>query len=150
MLFRKRKPPRYPERSRLPIIRRRLAMRYHMRHQFDTRDLAFLQTMVALTGSPLSDGNRVEILKNGVQIFQGSGFLCSPGEVELRPDGRKLRTRNVTLATGARMPELPGLTVDGRHVIASRPALALRQAPPPTVIAGGVPSGCAFAYLYRP
>lgn len=69
MLFRKRKPPRYPERPRLPIIRRRLPMRYHMRHQFSTRDLAFLQTMHALTGAALSKDNRVEILKNGVQIF---------------------------------------------------------------------------------
>jgi cardiolipin synthase len=40
-----------------------------MRHQFAVRDTAFLQTMHALTGAPLSDGNRVEILKNGVRIF---------------------------------------------------------------------------------
>ena len=44
-------------------------MRYHMRHQFGVRDEAFLQTMHALTGSPLAAGNRVEILENGVQIF---------------------------------------------------------------------------------
>ena len=44
-------------------------MRYHMKHQFGVEDLAFLQTMHALTGAPLSEGNRVEILKNGVQIF---------------------------------------------------------------------------------
>lgn len=44
-------------------------MRYHMRHQFSVSDVAFLQTMHALTGAPLSHGNRVEILRNGVQIF---------------------------------------------------------------------------------
>jgi cardiolipin synthase len=54
---------------RLPIIRRKLPIRYHMKHQFGIRDLAFLQTMYALTGAPLSEGNRVEILKNGVQFF---------------------------------------------------------------------------------
>ncbi|HUJ15582.1 MAG TPA: cardiolipin synthase [Thermoanaerobaculia bacterium] len=69
MLFRKRKQIRYPHRPPLPIIRRRLPMRYHMKHQFTVRDLAFLQTMHALTGSPIVDGNRVEILRNGVQIF---------------------------------------------------------------------------------
>jgi cardiolipin synthase len=69
MLFRKRKPIRYPHRPPLPIIRRRLPMRYHMKHQFTVRDLAFVQTMHALTGSPIVDGNRVEILRNGVQIF---------------------------------------------------------------------------------
>ena len=69
MFFRKRKQHRYPHRSPLPIIRRKLPMRYHMKHQFAVGDLAFLQTMHALTGSPIVDGNRVEVLRNGVQIF---------------------------------------------------------------------------------
>ncbi len=69
MFLRKRKPPRYPHRPPLPISRRKLPMRYHMKHQFSVRDLAFSQTMYALTGSPLMDGNHVEILRNGVQIF---------------------------------------------------------------------------------
>ena len=69
MFFRKNKPPRYPHRPPLPIIRRKLPMRYHMKHQFGVRDLAFLQTMHALTGSPMSEGNRVTILKNGIEIF---------------------------------------------------------------------------------
>ena len=69
MFFRKRKAPRYPHRPALPIIRRKLPTRYHMKHQFTVRDLAFRQTMHALTGSPLLEGNRVEILRNGVQFF---------------------------------------------------------------------------------
>jgi cardiolipin synthase len=69
MLFRKRKAPRYPRRPQLPLVRRRLPMRYHMKHQFGVRDLAFLQTMHALTGAPMSKGNRVTILKNGIEIF---------------------------------------------------------------------------------
>src|ERR1043165_8073084 len=67
--FRKSKKMRSPKRPPLPIIRRRLPMRYHMKHQFGIRDLAFLQTMHALTGAPIARDNRVEILKNGVQIF---------------------------------------------------------------------------------
>jgi len=51
------------------MVRRRIPMRYHMRHQFGVRDDAFLQTMYALTGLPLTEGNRVEILKNGVCFF---------------------------------------------------------------------------------
>lgn len=69
MLFRKKKSHRYPRRPQLPIIRRRLPMRYHMKHQFGVRDAAFLQTMHALTGAPMSEGNLVTILKNGVEIF---------------------------------------------------------------------------------
>jgi len=69
MFFRKRKLFRYPRRPALPIIRRKLPVRYHMKHQFSVRDLAFLQTMHALTGAPILDGNRVDVLRNGVQIF---------------------------------------------------------------------------------
>jgi cardiolipin synthase len=69
LFFRSRKAPRYPRRPALPIVRRKLPMRYHMRHQFGIRDVAFLQTMHALTGAPLSNGNHVELLKNGVRIF---------------------------------------------------------------------------------
>ena len=68
-MFRKSKPPRYPRRPRLPVVRRRPPMRYHMKHQFGVRDLAFLQTMHALTGAPMSTGNHIDILKNGVEIF---------------------------------------------------------------------------------
>ena len=69
IFFRHRKAARYPGRPALPMVRRRIPMRYHMRHQFGVRDLAFLQTMHALTGSPMSEGNGVTILKNGVRIF---------------------------------------------------------------------------------
>jgi len=67
--FRNNNTSRYARRSALPIVRRKLPMRYHMKHQFAVRDLAFLQTMHALTGAPLSTGNKVEVLRNGVQIF---------------------------------------------------------------------------------
>ena len=68
-MFGRDKPRRYPNKTRLPIVRRRLPMRYHMKHQFGVRDVAFLQTMHALTGAALASGNQVAILKNGVRIF---------------------------------------------------------------------------------
>jgi cardiolipin synthase len=40
-----------------------------MKHQFAVRELAFLQTMHALTGSPMQSGNKVDVLLNGVEIF---------------------------------------------------------------------------------
>lgn len=64
-----RRKARYPGRTGLPMVRRRSPMRYHMRHQFGVRDVAFPQTMHALTGSAMSAGNRVDVLKNGVRIF---------------------------------------------------------------------------------
>jgi cardiolipin synthase A/B len=68
-IFRRAKSFRYPRRPTLPIVRRKLPMRYHMRHQFGVRDVAFLQTMHALTGSAMTAGNKVDVLRNGVQMF---------------------------------------------------------------------------------
>jgi cardiolipin synthase A/B len=69
-LFRRsRKGPRYPGRPPLPMVRRRIPVRYHMKHQFGVREMAFLQTMHALTGTALPEGNKVEVLKNGVRFF---------------------------------------------------------------------------------
>lgn len=67
-MFRRRYPP-YPIRSALPIIRRKNPMEYRMKPQFGIADEAFLQTMHALTGAPLDQGNRVEVLENGVRFF---------------------------------------------------------------------------------
>lgn len=60
---------RYARRPRLPFVRRVRPLRYHMKHQFGPRDDAFRQTMVALTGTELTEGNRVDVLINGDQIF---------------------------------------------------------------------------------
>lgn len=59
----------YPRVPKLPIIRRRNPLRYHMKHQFGVREVAFLQTMHALTGTPMMAGNKIDILVNGDQIF---------------------------------------------------------------------------------
>ncbi|HEU5162833.1 MAG TPA: cardiolipin synthase [Thermoanaerobaculia bacterium] len=67
-MLRRRYPP-YPIRSALPLIRRKNPMEYRIKHQFGVDEEAFLQTMHALTGSPLHDGNSVEILKNGDRSF---------------------------------------------------------------------------------
>jgi cardiolipin synthase len=69
LFFRRKKTPRYPGRTPLPIVRRRAPVRYHMKHQFSVRDVAFLQTMHALTGAAMSEGNKVDVLRNGVKIF---------------------------------------------------------------------------------
>lgn len=87
--------------------------------------------------------------KNGVEVFAGSGGLLSANEVEVRPNGQRLQSRSVILATGARTRELPGLPIDGERVITSRQALELRQTPRSIVIIGGGPVGCEFAYIYR-
>lgn len=78
--------------------------------------------------------------KNGVTSFQGKGKLLSPNEVEIEgADGKKqvLQAKNIMLATGSVVNELPSVPYDGKVVISSTEALTLSSVPKHLVVIGG-------------
>ncbi len=87
--------------------------------------------------------------RHKVAVIAGAGRLRSRQEIELSPSGEILEAENVIIATGAHARALRGVPIDGRTVITSREALALREPPASIVIVGGGPVGVEFAYLYR-
>ena len=87
--------------------------------------------------------------KNGVEHIRGQGSLRDSHTVEVAPEERVLRTKNVILATGTRPRSIPALPVDGELVMTSREALELRQLPSSVVIVGAGATGVEFAYLYN-
>jgi len=97
----------------------------------------------------LTKGVEFLLKKNKVDLFIGTGYVTSPNQVEVQADGRKLTTKNILVATGARSRNLPGLTIDGKSVITSREALELRDMPESIVIVGAGATGVEFAYIYQ-
>ncbi len=87
--------------------------------------------------------------KNKVDHIRGEASLRDGQTIEVSPDGRVLKAKNVVLATGARPRTIPSLPIDGEVVMTSRHALALRQLPESVVIVGGGAIGMEFAYLYN-
>jgi dihydrolipoamide dehydrogenase len=87
--------------------------------------------------------------KNNVEHIEGTGRMVGPGQVEVGPDRRTLRTKNVILATGARPRTIPPLPVDGDRIITSRESIVLDDLPGSVAIVGGGAIGVEFAYLYR-
>ncbi len=87
--------------------------------------------------------------KNKVDHISGEASLRDGQTIEVSPDGRVLKAKNVILATGARPRSIPSLPIDGEVVMTSRHALALRQLPESVVIVGGGAVGMEFAYLYN-
>lgn len=87
--------------------------------------------------------------KNKVDHIRGEASLRDGQTIEVSPDGRVLKAKNVILATGARPRTIPSLPIDGEVVMTSRHALALRQLPESVVIVGGGAIGVEFAYLYN-
>lgn len=96
----------------------------------------------------LTDGVSFLLKKNDVRVYEGSGALTDANTVEVRGAGETLTAENIVIATGAQFRQLPNLPIDGKVVITSREALALRSAPGKAVIVGGGATGAEFAYLW--
>ncbi len=84
--------------------------------------------------------------KHGVDTVQGEARFQSPSQ--LRAGDLTVDAKNVIIATGARPRQLPGLATDGKTIIGSREALALREQPAKAIIVGGGPIGVEFAQFW--
>ena len=87
--------------------------------------------------------------KNKVEHIKGEATLKDSHAVQIAPEGRVIRTKNVILATGARPRSIPALPLDGDVVISSREALEMRQLPSAIAIVGAGATGVEFAYLFN-
>jgi dihydrolipoamide dehydrogenase len=86
--------------------------------------------------------------KNEVEVFETTGRLKSATEVALAT-GETLTTKHVVLATGARARSVPGVEIDGEHIIHYHHALELTELPQSIVIVGAGAIGVEFAYVWR-
>ena len=82
----------------------------------------------------------------GVDCIQGEAKIVSPWEVEV--NGRRLTTRSIVLATGARplVPKIPGL--DQVDYLTSDNIWNLRELPKRLLVLGGGPIGCELAQCF--
>jgi dihydrolipoamide dehydrogenase len=88
----------------------------------------------------------------GVTLIEGRGLLLSPRVVRaVQKDGttQDLATDKVIIATGSRPAKLPGLVVDGEHVLTSDDAVQLKRIPESVLIIGAGVIGAEFAFIYR-
>jgi dihydrolipoamide dehydrogenase len=83
----------------------------------------------------------------GITVVEGQGRLVGPRTVEV--DGTRYTGRSVVLASGSYSKTLPGLEVDGKHVITSEHALGLDHVPASAIVLGGGVIGCEFASVWK-
>jgi dihydrolipoamide dehydrogenase len=112
----------------------------------------FAKIMKRSRGVADTMGKGIEFLfkKNKVDYFVGKGFLSAPGMVEVTDSEGKVKqipTDKVLLATGCKARALPGMDVDGKHIMTSREALAMTKMPKSIVIMGAGAIGVEFAYF---
>lgn len=104
-------------------------------------DLKAMMDRKAKVVKGLTDGVAFLMKKNKVSYFVGAGKLLSATQVEvtLNEGGKKevLDTKNVMLATGSVVAELPFAKVDEKTIVSSTGALELDKVPKHLIVIGG-------------
>jgi len=92
--------------------------------------------------------------KNKVEAFFGHGAITAPGKVSVTADDGAvtvLETKNIVIATGSDVAQLPGVTVDEKTIVSSTGALLLETVPARMVVVGagviGLELGSVWARL---
>ncbi|MEM9470676.1 MAG: dihydrolipoyl dehydrogenase [Pseudomonadota bacterium] len=102
------------------------------------------------------DGNTkgIEFLlkKNNIDAFHGTGKILGAGKVEVTPekgDAQVLETKNICIATGSDVAQLPGIDIDEKQVVSSTGALDLSKVPGHMVVVGAGVIGLELGSVWR-
>jgi pyruvate/2-oxoglutarate dehydrogenase complex dihydrolipoamide dehydrogenase (E3) component/uncharacterized membrane protein YdjX (TVP38/TMEM64 family) len=116
--------------------------------EFDFADVMERVQRVIRTIEPHDSAERYTGL--GVECIQGEGKIVSPWEVEIRMAGgtRRLSTRSIVIAAGARpfVPPIPG--IEQMDCLTSDTVWGLRQRPGRLLVLGGGPIGSELAQAF--
>jgi len=92
--------------------------------------------------------------KNKVEAFFGHGAITAPGKVSVTAENGAvtvLETKNIVIATGSDVAQLPGVVIDEKTVVSSTGALLLEKVPAKMVVVGagviGLELGSVWARL---
>ena len=78
--------------------------------------------------------------KNKVDVFKGTGSFIDKNTLQVTPkegEAQTLSTQKVIIATGSEPASLPGIEIDGKHIISSTEALELTELPEHMLVIGG-------------
>ena len=89
--------------------------------------------------SDLTGGIKYLFEKNKVTSFKGHGKLKTANEVEVinGKNSEVIKAKSIVLATGSRPNLLPGIELDGKHIITSTEARTLPTVPQKMIVIGG-------------
>jgi dihydrolipoamide dehydrogenase len=114
---------------------------------FEGIDMAAVNAYKDGVVSRLFKGLTGLIKGRGITVIEGEGRLTSATTIAV---GDMTYTgKNLVLASGSYSRSLPGLEVDGTHVITSEQALQLDRVPASAIVLGGGVIGCEFASVWR-
>lgn len=110
--------------------------------------LAFKQRAV----DGLTAGIEYLFKKNKIAHVFGHGSIAGKGSVKVaKSDGGEetLSAKNIVIATGSSIIELPGIEIDEQRVVSSDGAIALKQVPKSMIVVGGGYIGLELGSVWR-
>ena len=99
------------------------------------------------TVTQLTQGIAYLFKKNKVDHIEGFGKIIDAGTVDV--NGKKLKTKNIVIATGSEVTPLPGIEVDEKRIVSSTGALELSKVPGKMVVIGGGVIGLELGSVWR-
>lgn len=91
--------------------------------------------------------------KNKIEIFHGTGELLGDSKVKVTAEDGSSQTitakKDILIATGSSVTELPFAKVDGKFIISSTEALELTETPKHLVVIGGGVIGLELGSVWR-
>eukprot|EP01037_Dinobryon_pediforme_P048749 gene48749-biopygen21520 len=90
--------------------------------------------------------------KNKVDSFFGTGTIPAAGKVTVTAeDGstQTLETKNIVIATGSDVAQLPGVTIDEKTIVSSTGALVLEKVPGKVIVIGAGVIGLELGSVWR-
>ena len=100
------------------------------------------------------DGVKYLLKKNHIDTHTGTGRILEPGRVEVSPTDNKsaptvLETKNIVIATGSDVANLPGINIDEKRVVSSTGALELDEVPNKMIVVGAGVIGLELGSVWR-
>ncbi|PHZ83976.1 dihydrolipoyl dehydrogenase [Paremcibacter congregatus] len=100
----------------------------------------------------LTDGVAFLLKKNKVEYIEGRGAIPAKGsvKVDLNDGGERMLTaKNIIIATGSDVAQLPGIEIDEKQVVSSTGALSLAKTPKHLVVIGGGVIGLELGSVWK-
>ncbi|PLW76400.1 dihydrolipoyl dehydrogenase [Cohaesibacter celericrescens] len=90
--------------------------------------------------------------KNKIDVFHGLGKILAAGKVQVTPDEgdeQTLDAKNIVIATGSDVANLPGIEIDEKQIVSSTGALELDKVPGKLIVVGAGVIGLELGSVWR-
>lgn len=115
-------------------------------------DLPIMMAHKTKVVGELTKGVEFLLKKNKAEAIVGEALITAPGRVEVKTaDGqlRVLEAKNIVIATGSEVMDLPGITIDEERIVSSTGALELKAVPKRLLVVGGGYIGLELGSVWR-